>query len=708
MSINIQFADYSSSTLAAAITALQTSIPVISAAGYPPITGGQYFYCTLADYSTGGTVTREVVKVTGVNLGTNILTVTRGAGGYTPQSFPAGALCDNRWCAQAAVDLGVAGSGAPTGLSYLTAVNETATLPSSRRLGSSARIAATDGGAGATFTYDLIAGTITNAYLSNFNANSILGNNTGAPAAPIYLTVAQTVTMLSAVTFFGTGVTAGYLGYGTHANRPAFGTLGRIYVETDTGSIFYDTSAAWVLEMPAFTGAVTKPVNSLVTTLSAGAVGTSNMANFNAYSVLGNATGVSAAPNYLTGAAMYGTVLPNFVASGGSAAAGIVPQPPGTAGTVLYLREDATWAGVFVASGASHNAGLVPDPGGSSGSTRFLREDATWDVPPGGGGAVFYPNLFRNSGMVVAQRATQTLSTSPLIGSVDGWAVWVSTGTTSAGTITQYSPAGTIAPVGQTGYALWLSGYTVAGVAVISIRQRIESREAVRLKNQTASLSFNVYQDTGTTVNVQINVYSANAQDNFSGTTLVSSSSAVGVLTGTPTVVSFANVSMTAACANGIEVDITFATGAQTTKNIGVTEAEITYGSSAQTYQYVEFAQELEWCRRYFNKSFAYGTAPAQNAGTSGVVTGSARTLSALWSFGVGFPCRMRANPAITLYNPSAANAQARDVTVNADCTATGAGLIGDMGFTVTYNTAVTSSGGDTVAVHYAADADNL
>lgn len=40
----------------------------------------------------------------------------------------------------------------------------------------------------------------------------------------------------------------------------------------------------------------------------------------------------------------------------------------------------------FVASGGSHAAGAVPDPGSSAGSTRFLREDATWQVPAGGGG----------------------------------------------------------------------------------------------------------------------------------------------------------------------------------------------------------------------------------------------------------------------------------------------------------------------------------
>jgi hypothetical protein len=41
----------------------------------------------------------------------------------------------------------------------------------------------------------------------------------------------------------------------------------------------------------------------------------------------------------------------------------------------------------FSPSGASHAHGLVPDPGASAGTVRFLREDATW-ITPGGTGTV--------------------------------------------------------------------------------------------------------------------------------------------------------------------------------------------------------------------------------------------------------------------------------------------------------------------------------
>jgi hypothetical protein len=85
------------------------------------------------------------------------------------------------------------------------------------------------------------------------------------------------------------------------------------------------------------------------------------------------------------------TTYSNFVKSGSTAAAGLVPKPPTTAGTTKYLREDGTWQvppdnnttySNFVKSGSSAAAGLVPKPSTTAGTTRYLREDCTWQVPP--------------------------------------------------------------------------------------------------------------------------------------------------------------------------------------------------------------------------------------------------------------------------------------------------------------------------------------
>jgi len=69
-------------------------------------------------------------------------------------------------------------------------------------------------------------------------------------------------------------------------------------------------------------------------------------------------------------------------------AAGLVPAPAkGKQGQ--YLRGDGAWAtptnttyANFVKSGSSAAAGLVPKPSTTAGTTKYLREDCSWQVPP--------------------------------------------------------------------------------------------------------------------------------------------------------------------------------------------------------------------------------------------------------------------------------------------------------------------------------------
>jgi len=76
---------------------------------------------------------------------------------------------------------------------------------------------------------------------------------------------------------------------------------------------------------------------------------------------------------------------------------------------------------------------------------------------------------------------------------------------------------------------------------------------------------------------------------------------------------------------------------------------------------------------RYYAKTFPIGTVPAQNAGTSGAICATYSQMALLPVPGVEwtYPTQMRAVPSITLYNPSAANANWRDTTAGADVTAT-------------------------------------
>jgi hypothetical protein len=72
----------------------------------------------------------------------------------------------------------------------------------------------------------------------------------------------------------------------------------------------------------------------------------------------------------------------DFVASGASHAAGLVPDPGAVAGTSKFLREDATWQTVSYPPAFNNTtSGLVPVPSPAGGSAKFLREDATWTTP---------------------------------------------------------------------------------------------------------------------------------------------------------------------------------------------------------------------------------------------------------------------------------------------------------------------------------------
>lgn len=84
------------------------------------------------------------------------------------------------------------------------------------------------------------------------------------------------------------------------------------------------------------------------------------------------------------------TTYSNMTAATASAAgkAGLVPAPAAGKQT-SFLRGDGTWVvptnttySNFVKSGSSAKAGLVPAPSTTAGTTKYLREDGTWQVPP--------------------------------------------------------------------------------------------------------------------------------------------------------------------------------------------------------------------------------------------------------------------------------------------------------------------------------------
>lgn len=118
---------------------------------------------------------------------------------------------------------------------------------------------------------------------------------------------------------------------------------------------------------------------------------------------------------------------------------------------------------------------------------------------------------------------------------------------------------------------------------------------------------------------------------------------------------------------NLVPVIFSDATGG-TTDNISLSEISMTIGEDEQDWGELNFQEQLEKCQLYYNKTFAYGTVPVQNAGAN---TGEAQGLigiaGAIALAGIifwRFPTKMwKAPVTITTYSPSAATAQVHNIT---------------------------------------------
>jgi hypothetical protein len=137
-------------------------------------------------------------------------------------------------------------------------------------------------------------------------------------------------------------------------------------------------------------------------------------------------------------------------------------------------------------------------------------------------------------------------------------------------------------------------------------------------------------------------------------------------------------------------------------------QVQLELGSKATDFEFRHFSEELAMCQRYYEKSFDYDVAPAQNAGN----TGAARTVQVIGAstgtyYQVRYSVQKNATPTtITFYNPAAANAQARNTSIAADCSSTTTIGSSHTGFVISFTTAAGSAAGNSNLVHWTADAE--
>ncbi|PYS92486.1 MAG: hypothetical protein DMF62_00325 [Acidobacteria bacterium] len=117
----------------------------------------------------------------------------------------------------------------------------------------------------------------------------------------------------------------------------------------------------------------------------------------------------------------------------GSLATGLLKNTTTTGVPTIAVAKTDYWDTTdFVASGGSHAHGLVPDPGSSAGTTKFLREDATWAAPAGGGGSIVrivHARWQDLSSAALTASNSKIAVTVPYAGTITGWNISADAGT---------------------------------------------------------------------------------------------------------------------------------------------------------------------------------------------------------------------------------------------------------------------------------------
>lgn len=234
-------------------------------------------------------------------------------------------------------------------------------------------------------------------------------------------------------------------------------------------------------------------------------------------------------------------------------------------------------------------------------------------------------NIIYNGGCRVQAGAAVSLSTTPQYGKCDMWAGWASGGAVSAGTVT----LDTASAVGSYGTAMHLSGVTLTGSGVLSIRQRIPAADAVFYKNKTVSFSSQVLQDSGGALNYVVVIRKPTAKDNYASATTISTSGATSVPNAANTSVNSLAVAM-GDCSNGIEIEIQVTTGAITTKNFRFSDMQLEVGSTSTSFENTTLNFDIAKCGFLYEKTYDQATDPATatrnglaNVGSGGASDGA-------------------------------------------------------------------------------------
>jgi hypothetical protein len=145
------------------------------------------------------------------------------------------------------------------------------------------------------------------------------------------------------------------------------------------------------------------------------------------------------------------------------------------------------------------------------------------------------------------------------------------------------------------------------------------------------------------------------------------------------------------------------------TSNIGyLGRFHVIPGGIALSYRMQDIEIDLSKAKRHYEKSFAQGVAVAQNAGDTGNAFGGSQTVAPVGfqdgNF-IAWQVEKRAAPTMVGYNPSAANANPRNISRGNDATFGAFSLAGTRGVGFTMTTSAGSAAGDRNILHWTANA---
>lgn len=244
-----------------------------------------------------------------------------------------------------------------------------------------------------------------------------------------------------------------------------------------------------------------------------------------------------------------------------------------------------------------------------------------------------------------------------------------------------------------------------------ALGQRIEAANCADMVGKKMRLTFWAKSIAGA-ANLYAVLQYANSTDSFGAITTIESVLAAAAPSGSWTFYEITFAALPANAANGVQVQI-FRTNstASTTRATGIQlEVVDTTDPKSTAFERRPLAVELALAQRYYEKSFAPDTTPAQNIGVdTGEATWAAQTAGSSTgqrSQRITFRTRKRTAPTMTLYNPAAANAQARDETLSGDCSSSAAQRIGEDGFCLFATGNASTAVGNNIGAHWAAAAE--